>query len=339
MAELITESRLQAFRTCPKLHHYQYIERARPVVDKDALTFGSMIHAGLEAWWKAWLDTATEPAINYAARAIALYARDNAIDVFTAARATVLMLGYSLRWSLEMEDLEVLAVEVQFETQMHGPKGGVARSLVLGGKIDVIVRRRSTGKTWILEHKTSGADLRPGSSYWTRLRMDPQISVYFDGAKALGHEVEGCIYDVIDKPAQRPLKATPVEKREYKKDGTLYAKQRAEDETVDEYASRLTLAIAEAPEQFYQRAEVIRLDGEMDEARLDTYATAAMLRDSMRMGRAPRNPSACHLYGSDCSYLDVCSGVASLDDPTRFKRTKIHPELEQKPDAEREGTP
>ena len=35
----------------------------------------------------------------------------------------------------------------------------------------------------------------------------------FDGAAALGHDVAGCLYDVICKPGLRPLKATPVEAR------------------------------------------------------------------------------------------------------------------------------
>jgi hypothetical protein len=38
----------------------------------------------------------------------------------------------------------------------------------------------------VVEHKTSSEDVTPGSFYWSRLRMDGQVSVYFDGARALG---------------------------------------------------------------------------------------------------------------------------------------------------------
>lgn len=51
---VLTHSRLRCFQTCKRKHYYQYdlgIERQdRPL--SDALYFGTIMHAGLEAWWK-----------------------------------------------------------------------------------------------------------------------------------------------------------------------------------------------------------------------------------------------------------------------------------------------
>jgi hypothetical protein len=97
---------------------------------------------------------------------------------------------------------------------------------------------------------------------------------------------------------------------------------------MDEYKARMRDLIAAAPEDYYQRSEVVRLESELEESRRDTYETALMIRETKRAERAPRNPDACMSYGSICVYYDVCSGAASIDDPTRFRRLDdVHPEL------------
>ena len=49
---LITNSRLTCFRECPRKHKYQYVDGIRPVLDAEALTFGTLMHAALENWWE-----------------------------------------------------------------------------------------------------------------------------------------------------------------------------------------------------------------------------------------------------------------------------------------------
>ena len=87
------------------------------------------------------------------------------------------------------------------------------------------------GTTVLIEHKTSSADIEDGSAFWKRLRLDSQSSNYLTGSKAVGFDPKAVLFDVIRKPRIKPLKATPVESRKYKKDGGLYANQRENDET------------------------------------------------------------------------------------------------------------
>ena len=68
-----------------------------------------------------------------------------------------------------------------------------------------------------IEHKSTSADIGPASAYWKRLIIDGQISVYKTGARSLGFDPVGTLYDVIKKPMLRPSKATPVDDREYTK--------------------------------------------------------------------------------------------------------------------------
>lgn len=340
-AALITTSRMKAFNACRKLHHYQYVLGYRPVVDKEALEFGTIFHAGLEAWWMAHKEGRPLTALAEAQAAITKAAHGAMFfDDVAAAKAELLMVGYDARWSAAMADFEILGVERQFEAPLPTPANARrARGLKVAGKLDVLVRKRSDGTAWIVEHKTTTADLSPGSTYWQRLRMDMQVSVYFEGATVLGHPPTGCLYDVVSKPQQRPYKATPLEERKYTKEkrdkagnvtepSRLYANQREADETIEEFKARLAADIGAAPEAYFQREEVVRLERELEESRRDTYDTALMIRDAKNKDRSPRNPDSCFLYNRPCDFYAVCSGTADLHDPTQYKRLEtVHPEL------------
>lgn len=164
----------------------------------------------------------------------------------------------------------------------------------------------------VVEHKTTSADITPGSPYWRRLALDAQVSLYLGGAGSL-------LYDVIKKPSLRPLKATPVEARRYTKAGTLYAAQREHDETPDAYEARLLEDIAQHPDAYYQRGTVVRTEEEAREAGRDVWMTARMIRESRYLDAWPRNPSACDAYGRTCDYWPVCSGTASIDDDVLYR--------------------
>jgi hypothetical protein len=336
--DLITTSRMKSFNACRRLHHYAYVLGYRPLVDREAAEFGSIFHKGLEAWWLAWAQGRELLALEEAQAAIAQAARTASFfDEATAVKADLLMTGYHARWSPTMEQYQVIAVEREFAAPLPTPAGAKrARGLKVAGKLDVLVRRLATDTVWIVEHKTTTADLTPGSTYWQRLRMDTQVSVYFEGTRILGYEPAGCLYDVVSKPQQRPLKATPEDKRKRKKDGSWYANVRLEDESMESFRARLMEEIASEPESYFQRTEVVRLDDEIEESRRDTYDTAMMIRETKKADRAPRNPDACFLWGRPCDFYDVCCGIASLDDAERFKRLEsVHPELAQndKPEA------
>ena len=323
MIHLLTSSRAKTARSCARRHDYEYHLGYRPVAATEELDFGNLVHEMLAAWWSHAV-----PGVDVETRLqAALTVLDQAkLDPFVRIRARVMVTGYHARWSDER--LWLVAVEIAASTPLRNPDTGAASKLwTLGGKLDVIVRD-DAGDVWIIEHKTSSEDVSPGGAYHRRLRMDAQVSIYFDLATALGHEVRGCIYDVLAKPAQRPLKATPIESRKYTAKGALYANQRADDETPEAYCERLVAAVTEAPAEFYQRVEVPRLEAELDESRRDIWQQAQRIREDERLSRAPRNPEACMAYGRVCPFFDVCTGVTTLNDERLFKKLDdVHPEL------------
>ena len=168
--------------------------------------------------------------------------------------------------------------------------GGVSKTWVLAGKIDAIAKDKATGKHIIVEHKTTSQDIGPGSDYWKKLPIDGQVSGYYVGASTLGYEVDVCLYDVIRKPTIRPYKATPEENRKYKKDGTLYAGQHEHDEDPHEWEARLMADIAERPDYYFQRVEVVRSESDLSDYLFDMWAVGAKCgcRAHRAVGRSER---------------------------------------------------
>lgn len=340
---LLTISRLNKLRACQQLHHFQYELGYSAIVELGERRFGTLVHKGLEVWWKA----KKQGLSNDECLSFALAAVQGEADPFDRAKAEVLITAYHERW--KDEPYEVLAVEMRFETELRNPATGAAsRTWKLAGKIDVIVRNLHTDCISIVEHKTSGEDITPGSFYWRRLRMDGQVSTYFIGSASLGYPADECLYDVIGKPKLRPSGVALVEdgakvvldangQRVRTKDGkkwreTADAKEgyvlQTRPETSDEYKARLVEAVSAEPERYLARGTVVRLEQEMNDALIDVWQLGQQARENELAGRHPRNPSACLQYGRACDFFEVCSGAASLEDPNLFaRRSETHPEL------------
>lgn len=318
---LLTSTRLRDARACLRLDHYKYGLGYRAVAeDAESLTLGRLVHLGLEAWWKAHGGGADRLVAAIAA------IRAEPAEPFARARAEAMLVGYEARWGASASAYETLAVEVEFRAPLINPATSApSRSFLLAGKVDAIVRERATGRVLLVEHKTASEDITPGSIYWRRLRMDGQVSLYFAGARVLGFDPAGCLYDVLGKPKQRPLEANT---------------RRVTPETPDGFLLRLVDAIAAAPDAYYARGEVARADTDLVEADADHWAIASLLRDAARTGLRPRNPDACMRYGRICEFLSVCDGSGDLADPVAFTRMdNTHPELTPKEEAQCQSLP
>jgi hypothetical protein len=326
------------------------------VREASALFFGTLVHHGLEAWWQASLRG--QPQEHWLTAAMtAMGERD--VDELDLAKARVMLTGYHLRW--QDEPYEVLSVEQEFLGPLLNPKTRKpSKTWRLAGKLDVVVRDRRDGLVRIIEHKTSAEDVSPGSDYWKKLRLDGQVSVYFEGARILGYEVAELIYDVLAKP-RHELSAVPVLDESGAKmvldatgnrvrtaqgkwrqtgDSTQGFVLQTRPETPEEYALRVATAIAEEPTKWFSRGTVVRLEAELAEAGRDTWELAQALQYDTVQGRFPRNPDACHQPGRVCPYWSICTGEASPDDATQFRSSaNVHPELTAAKDAPPEMAP
>ncbi len=317
---VVSDSELRVYRACARRHHYAYNLRRRPIDKGEALRFGSLWHVGQQHWW----STDGEPADRLTAGVEAMRAEPST-DPFALVMAEELLVAYTARWG--DAPFRTVAVEREFEMPLVNPETGRAsQTYRRGGKMDAIV---ADDALHLMEHKTTASDIEPGSPYWRKVSaLDTQVSTYMDGARALGFEVVDCIYDVVRKPAIRPLKATPVDARKYTKAGALYANQREHDETPEEYRARLRADIMERTERYFARGHIVRLAEDERDHAYDVWQVTRLMREAELAGFAPKNPDACTALG-ECPYLRVCTREASIDDDTLFRTAaKAHEELE-----------
>lgn len=339
---------------CRRRHYLQYILGYRSAVDAHALRFGTLLHLMLEAWWLAvkrgWESNMHEPDAWLAAAQLVLREQGN-VDIIDRLKLQVLLTGYHFRWAAEAAFYEVLGVELQFEGPLTNPSTGKqSRLWKLAGKLDVLVRDRRDNLVRVVEHKSSSEDVSAGSDYWRRLKMDGQVSVYFEGGRILGHEVYAVLYDVVGKLRHDFIQVPVLDEHGNKivhdsKGERVRTKQgkwrqtgdtaegfvlQTRLETPEEFQERIAGIIAEAPEKYFSRGEVHRLEQELADGITDVWQLGQSLRDEELAERFPRNPDACIQPGRTCPFFAACAGEASLDDQRLYARSDdVHPELEQ----------
>jgi hypothetical protein len=314
--ETLTKSRLHAFRKCKQYHKLAFIDGWRRAQDTEALSFGTLFHAGAEVWWKTGDIEAALSAMRCSDELMLINAQE------------VLRVYVSHGWP-DRNDYDVLAVEHPVRFPLINPETmATSRTYEMGGVLDLVLKRRATSEVTLVEHKTTGADFSDDAAdYWKRLDMDPQLSIYVVGCEAAGFKIDRIIYDVVARPQLRVRLATAVEARKYTKDGKLYANQRDTDETNEEFRARLRADIAERPERYTGRREIARMESQVRDGMLDTWQEARFIRDAQLSGRHPRNPDACHQMGT-CEMFEICAYGVDPEQSSLFRRTKdLHPEL------------
>lgn len=321
--DLLTVSRLKAFRSCARKHDLRYVKKFVPAARKESLSIGTLFHKGLEAWWNM-------NDLGFALSMIAASAHQMGVDDEITVRVSEMVRGYVNSWAPVRDQYEVVGVEQEFHCALINPDTMAAsHTWEIAGKLDLVLREKATGFKVLVEHKTTSDDISDDSAhYFKKLALDAQLSMYHVGGESLGHSFEKIIYDVTSKPTTKRKLATPIEDRKYTAAGKLYANQRETDETLTEFAERIRADIAERPERYYRRVETVRLENEILESMRDVWHDARIIRESEIAGRAPRNPDACTQFGT-CEYFDVCALGVDPEKSTMFRKLETaHPELE-----------
>lgn len=188
----ISYSETQAFKTCQKMHEWQYTKGIRPKEKAEALFFGSAIHSALEMLYKDMPLGA------------ALSALDELDDV-NRAKARALITRYHEKYMTMPVD--VVAVE-QWVKHTFGEDSIFGKQEFIG-RVDAIIEQ--DGRRWIVEHKTATS---VDEAYLERVQIDTQSMLYILAAREEFGEIEGVIYDILIKPAIRLKKAESIEEFE-----------------------------------------------------------------------------------------------------------------------------
>ena len=312
--ETLTCSSIRALLDCQRKYYWAYEECLRPVEEPEYFTMGSAVHDFLEPFL---LGKSFEESVEHLeiGRANGKFTA----DIYCKAMATCD--AYRKRWGSVDPELEVIDTEIEWSVPIDTPDGG----FTLGGKVDGLVRSRATGKTWIIEHKTTS---RIDGTYLEKLWSDLQVRIYGHIA-SMSYELAskdkhgdvggpcGVVYNVLLKPSLRRYKAN---------------KRRDVDEGDDQFLMRIA-DWYEAEDRFVREYLPLHHIGR-DETIKEVTEAYHLLQFAKQRGYWLESRSRCYGILGNCKYLSVCrsGGVPGEPGPiarTRFVKTKKHEEIEE----------
>lgn len=341
--QTLTHSRLSSYRTCPMKHHLRYDLGLVPDRTPTYFRFGTAWHLCQELIDG---DYVTALHDNYANPPDWVQEDATALRAWLYEPATVLTLFNAYQIHYATDPVEVIAAEKEFRIPILNPETSRPSPVFnFAGKIDKLARWQ--GREVIMEYKTTADDIGPDSEYWLRLRIDTQISGYLMAARALGHNPEAVLYDVVRKPTIRPhdvpltdalgvIVLGPDGQRVYTKSGeprkTSDSKSgyvvQTRPETIPEWSDRLAADIASRPDWYFQRREIPRLASELTLYAAELWDIQQQIRESQRHQRHYRNTAACRTVTGCCEYFGLCtSGADPASVPPGYRVETIHKEL------------
>ena len=291
----VSHSELVSFLTCTRLHHYAYRLRREPRVTAEPLLVGRRIETIIKQLWLGETPDLSE----------------------LPPEERALCKTYPIWW--RHHSLHVKRTDISFQVEIAG--------ILYVGEFDG--DGEDKGEDIIVELKTTSEDISPGAPYWRRVaQVDPQVTTYLMAARAQGRKLRRVVYDVIRKVTLERAKATPLEKRKYTKVtkaepiARLYANMRETDETDDEYELRVLEDIAEKPDRYFQRHDIVRYEDEHQAHLRDVAGNVRLMQLVETMPEAPRNVNSCFKWGRSCPYLPVCLGEDRIDNNLMYQDRK-----------------
>ena len=357
---LLTHTRMQGMKTCPRKELFAYQAGIRVDRDSRAIHIGKGVHLGLHLLGEgiALDEVVTLVRFQFAKTAPTPgYEREHELDEETTVR---ILCGYHWRYGALEAGLfggKVIACEQQFQLPIVNPRTGrQAQKLMLAGKFDKIIEPPDI-RLAIEEHKTTGENtIAPDSDYWRRLRLDRQVALYLLAARRGGYPVQTVIYDAIKKPGLS-LNQVPILDSDGKKIVLDSAACRVKTkkglwretgskadgyvlqtrlETVEEFGERFNQDMAARPDWYFQRREIAFTEADIAELEYDIWHTQQLILHHQRLGVWPVGATpGCCITPYRCEFYDLCANGFNPPDaldhvPDGYKRLDwVHPELEQ----------
>lgn len=194
---IITHSSLECFKTCRRKYKLRYKDGIVPKIKSSALEFGSAMHLALEQYFKLIssnqtfgntdIESISEEILTSIGNTVDLLK----LDIIEKAKLMSLMSGYIKKWfEHDYSEFEVIAVEKEFSI----PNSPLSTFV---GKVDGLVKLKSTGEYFLVEHKTASI---VDQSYRDQKKIDSQTMTYaIFLEQQLGIKVSGCIHDILTK--------------------------------------------------------------------------------------------------------------------------------------------
>lgn len=298
---VVSFSELDTGKQCPHKHQLSYKERWTKHKDEtSAAGRGTLWHKVMDAHYTA-LQTEADPqtAAKEAFRSFRLADKPSeTIDLLEWMYD-----GYVQQWGNDRE-WEVLAVEHKvivplpelpphIQATLPGPKLLFDLKMI----IDLIIRDRTTGRVWLIDHK-SHAYLPKDKE----LDLDDQFGLYTWGQRQLGKPVFGAIYNTARTQRNKGDHVGEVAHWDARKAaGDKRLGKRPEPQTLDARFDRHLMS---------------RMSKELDTLALEATATATTLYSPYNFGERHTNTDTCKWR---CDFTEACL-LGRKQGPTRERQ-------------------
>ena len=297
----LSVSDIKDFRRCEKLAYYKHnLLRSPAKSDSVALTVGTIWHKGMEVFLR---ERSADAA---AAAMLDEVSKLEASDLHAKASYQLGILAAGLTYWTVPSDWEVLSIEQVLSASLPRWRTGLhhANDHILQGRLDAIVRWN--GKVWHVQHKT--VDERKNLPlYWRQMERDWHECAYAYLLERNGFDnYGGTLLIAARKVAAKRLDPT-----------------NPSNIIVPQFISRPQHVIDKAVDDIYLIMN--RWQANLDAARA-SGGPGNFIED--------RDQCTGPWGNSPCPYLDVCNGLISIDDPTKFVDT---PDRYESPDDSDQG--
>jgi hypothetical protein len=358
----ISASSIAAFKACPVRYRIGYVEALREAVEPQPLRFGTAWHKGKEILKSGGT---MEQAINAATEVYQTVPEWADPTDWAVEREVVANALAAYHWLYgEDETYETVTTELPFELPLRNPETGrPTPSMVRVGKIDEIMRNRTTGVLLVGENKTTSKPIDSGSSYWSRLRLDTQSMFYILAAREVrGQPISGLLHEVFHKPTIKPKMLTMDDSISFTENAEYFGQKFDVDtiagpiipsritvdgviaeiepnkkgdrfiirETPGMYGARLLKDMTERPDFYFARREIAFTDDQLRHFEEQLWSLQRNMNEMERTGRWFENEFSCESTYK-CCYCPICFNNVDVfhgQTPPGFRRLRVE-EAEQ----------
>lgn len=298
--EILTHTRIQTRKNCPKADYWRNIRRLVPIQKKQSLNIGGAFHVGMET-------RSVEMALAYLEKQVHTFDQADIDELETAKVIVEAMVRGALETWPAFENGKR---ELKFEIPIINPETGApSRSFRLAGKTDELVQL-DDGSWWIVEYKTAS---QIGQAYIDRLDLDTQITTYIYGLQRyLGIHISGVFYRVVRKPSIRQNKKESLEQFRRR--------------IIEDYQTRKDFYFTEL--KLYRSQEDLKAFEE------ELWGFCQEYLFAKRTGIHYKNTSRCTELGG-CPYMPLCRGVEGAE--LMYKFQAVNPELAEEGEDEQQA--
>lgn len=305
MPPVHTHSSISMYQKCEHMWFYRYVLGLTTRRTGKPLVVGTLMHLGMElalerlrlgavVYVDDLLKSMETKLDEIAEKSDMLGGSDSEMLEYCRVQASAMVAGW-VRHSLpRLQRFDVLEVEHTIRLPITSPLHS------MGGKIDGIVRAQSSGRVYVLEHKSRSSI---GTIDTGVLSLDQQANWYMDAYQAeTGTAVDGFLYDLVQKPLHK-----------------MSAKGS------DELQQRMEAAMDDNPEKYFDVVDVIG-DRSDRQRNLSNMLSIVERMEAATPATLTRNTASCTPYGagSSCPYRALCSNRACSHNPASLLAAPLH---------------